>query len=80
MAINPIAGSALQGIHRAFQGLKRNASSIAAEVAKPEEPAATTDFNRSVVEMKQHETQAKASAKALQAYSDTLGTLLDIRA
>jgi hypothetical protein len=80
MAVNPIGGSALQGIQRGFQGLRRAAADIAGGVKQGGETAATTDFNRALVELQQSEIQTKSSAKALKAYNETLGTLLDIKA
>ncbi len=76
MTIGPIVTTAYQGLQRGLQGMRRNAEGIARTTAT--EPSG--DFSREIVEMKQHATQAKASTKALKAYNETLGTLLDIRA
>jgi len=80
MHINPISGTAVQGIQRGFQGLRRAAVGIAQGVSEPDAVASTTDFARSLVEMRQGDVQARSSLRALRAYNDTLGTLLDVRA
>ena len=80
MAIDTVAGSGVLGIQRGTQGLRRSASAVARNVARTDSPAPTGDYARSLVEMKQHEVQAKASTRALKAYNENLGTLLDIRA
>ena len=76
MAISSISGSAVQGIQRSVQGLRR----AAVQVAQGVDPAKPVDYSRSLVEMKQHAVQVKASTRALKAYNETLGTLLDIKA
>lgn len=80
MAINSISGSALNGMQRGMQGIRRSAADIAQPITKTASAKDTLDFARSVVEMKQHEIQTKASARALQAHNDALGTLLDVEA
>jgi hypothetical protein len=77
MAIAPLGTTALQGIQRGMQGLRRAAVQVAQQGSRP---AAGSDFARSMVEMKQHAVQAKASTRALKAYNDSMGTLLDIKA
>lgn len=76
MAIGPLPTTAIQGLQRGMQGVRRSATSI----ARTEATAQSPDFSREIVEMKQHATQAKASTRAIKAYNETLGTLLDIRA
>ncbi len=78
MAIAPLGTTALHGIQRGMQGLRRTAVQVAQQGTRPD--AADGDFARSMVEMKQHAVQAKASTRALKAYNDTMGTLLDIKA
>ncbi len=78
MAIAPLGSSALHGIQRGMQGLRRAATQVARQGAPSN--AAEGDFARSMVEMKQHAVQAKASTRALKAYNDSMGTLLDIKA
>ncbi len=76
MAIAPIPNTALQGLQRGIQGVRRSAS----EIARVEPTGSNGDFSREIVEMKQHANQARASSRAVKAYNETLGTLLDIRA
>jgi hypothetical protein len=77
MSIAPIGQTAFSGIQRGTQGVRRAAAQVAQQVVQP---APSGDFARSMLEMKQHAIQAKASTRALKAYNDTLGTLLDIKA
>ena len=78
MAIAPIGTSSLHGIQRGMQGLRRAAVKVAQQSTQPD--TASGDFARSMVEMKQHALQAKASTRALKAYNDNMGSLLDIKA
>ena len=80
MTIDSLPGSALLGIQRGLYGMRRNALDIARNVEGIDASTPTSDFARSLVEMKQHEIQARASTRTLQAYNDTVGTLLDVRA
>jgi hypothetical protein len=72
--------SAMQGIQRGVGTVSQAATEIARSVAQPQEAESATDFTRSVVDMRQGELQAKASGRAMQAYGDTIGTLLDVQA
>lgn len=76
MAINSISGSPTYGIQRGMQGIRR----AAVEITQGIKPDGNTNYARSMVEMQQHALQAKASTRALKAYNETLGTLLDIEA
>lgn len=78
MAIGPINYSAPLGIQRGLHGMHRAALNMVQPATGPD--AEGGDFARSMVEMKQHAVQAKASTRALGAYHETMGTLLDIRA
>jgi flagellar hook-associated protein FlgK len=71
-------GSALAGIDRGFQGIRRVASEIAS-VQKSQQPQ-PTDLSRAMVEMQQHAHQAKASVKVMKTADQMLGTLFDERA
>ncbi len=76
MAIAPISTTALQGLQRGIRGVHRSATAI----VRTEPASSSGDFSREIVEMQQHGTQAKASSRAVKAYNETLGTVLDIRA
>ncbi|MES9940937.1 MAG: hypothetical protein ABW104_06080 [Candidatus Thiodiazotropha sp. 6PLUC2] len=75
MGINSITGTALQGIHKGLQGMRRVASEIAStnqtQQTKPK------DLSRSMVEMQQHANQIKAQVKTIKAADEVLGTLID---
>lgn len=74
--IGKIGNIAVQGIHRATQGLERSASAI----ARAGRSGSTADMTRAMVELKQHEQAAKANIKTLQAADKTIGSLLDVKA
>jgi hypothetical protein len=80
MVNNSVTSTAVHGIQSGLQEFRRVAAKIARGVGKNEQPMATTDYTRSVAELKQHELQTSASAKAFKAYNDSLGSLLDERA
>ncbi|MCB1759192.1 MAG: hypothetical protein KDI68_05340 [Gammaproteobacteria bacterium] len=71
MAITPINGSALQGISRGLQGMRRSA----AEIAHP-----AKDSVRALVELHQHAQHTSASVKVLQTADQVIGSLLDVKA
>jgi hypothetical protein len=75
MGINSITGSALQGIHKGLQGMRRVATDIAS--ANQVEETKPKDLSRSMVEMQSHANQIKAQVKTIQAADAALGTLID---
>ncbi|MCU7906950.1 MAG: hydrolase [Candidatus Thiodiazotropha sp. (ex Epidulcina cf. delphinae)] len=77
MGINSITGSALQGIQKGFQGMRRLASEVAG--TQQTNRAKPTDLSRAMVELKQHANQTKAQVKTLKTANDMLGTLFDER-
>ena len=79
MAITPITGTALQGIQRGLQGMRRNA----AEIASPGQASTTfpaKDGVRAMVELHQNAHQATASLTVFRAADQMIGSLLDIKA
>lgn len=79
MAINSITGTALQGIQRGLQGLRRNASEIAsAQNMNPATPS--KDLTRSLVELHQNELYTTINIKTLKTADQVIGTLLDVKA
>lgn len=81
MAIDSIGSTALQGIQRGFQGLQRTAADVASSAQQAQKVGASgNNLEHSLVELPQHANQVKASSKALEAYQDSLGSLLDVRA
>ncbi len=79
MAINSVTGSALQGIQRGLQGLRRNAAEIAsAQHMNPGIP--NKDLTRSLVELHQNELYTTVNIKTLKTADQVIGTLLDVKA
>lgn len=77
--VNSISGNAALGIQRGLTGIRKVASEIAG-VPQNRAVSQPSDLTRSLVELKQHAHQTKASIKALKTADQVLGTLLDIRA
>ena len=77
MEIGSAFSNGLAGIHTGLEGLAQNAFDIArAPVAEQNgEPDQVVD---ALIESKQNLTQVQASAKVVQAASDTIGSILDI--
>lgn len=70
--------SAMQGIHRGMEGMRRNAAEIAStDQLQDSNPVAMTE---AMVELRANATQVEASAGALKIIEETIGTILDIRA
>jgi flagellar hook protein FlgE len=79
MAINSVTGSALLGIQRGMQGLRRNAAEIAsAQHMNPGIP--NKDLTRSLVELHQNELYTTVNIKTLKTADQVIGTLLDVKA
>lgn len=71
----------IQGIHQGMNALRQNAQAIASATAQPQEKG--IDVNQvsdSLVDLKLNELQVDASVEVIQAASDMIGTLLDIKA
>jgi flagellar hook protein FlgE len=79
MAINSVTGSALQGIQRGLQGLRRNASEIAS-AQNMQTGSPSQDMTRSLVELHQNKLYTLANVKTLKTADQIIGTLLDIKA
>lgn len=80
MIIKSINGSALQGIQRGLQGIRRNAGEIASARQMRGSTSDTVDLTRALVEMKQASSQTTASVKVLRTADQMIGTLLDVKA
>lgn len=70
--------SAMSGIQRGMDGLKKNAADIAS--AKQLDSENPVDQTQSLVEMRENRTQVEASAKALQTINQTLGSIINVKA
>ncbi len=75
MSAIPAFQSGLAGIQSGMQSLNRNASKI----ANADTLQSGGDFTEPLVNMIRDEHQVKASAKVIEASSNMMGTLLDIR-
>jgi hypothetical protein len=79
MAINSITGTALQGIQRGLQGVRRNAGEIAS-VQNMSPTATGKNLTRSLVELHQNELYTTINVKTLKTADQVIGTLLDVKA
>lgn len=76
MKIASAMNSALQGIRRGMEGLDRNAAQIASAEQMQGEAAPT----QPLVESKLNRLQVEASAKAMRAIDEAIGSLFDDKA
>ena len=77
MAIGSILNNGVMGIHKGFSQLNKASANIA-QLSVSEDPA--SDLTKSGVDLLQGKLQVQASAKVLQTASDTIGSLIDIKA
>ncbi len=84
MAISSVMNTGLQGVTRGIQGMQRNADNIARMGIRDEQGdiqgVNSADAAESMVGLKQNELQVKAAAEVVKTASDTIGTILDIKA
>lgn len=79
MGVLSVQTSAVQGIQRGLDGLRKNA----AEIASAEELAdkgKDTNLENSLVDLTQNKVQVQASAKVVSAMDQVIGTLIDTHA
>ena len=67
--------SAVTGINRGMDGMRRNAQAIASQGTS--EPVSVKAVTESLVDLKSNSLQVEASAKVLSTQNEILGTLLD---
>ncbi|MCP3668922.1 MAG: hypothetical protein GY814_00485 [Gammaproteobacteria bacterium] len=79
MAINSATSSALLGIQRGVQGIRRNASNIASAQNLSGQNS-TKDITRSLVEMHENKLYTVANTNTLKTMDQVIGTILDIKA
>lgn len=81
MEIRPAFQSGIEGFQRATQRAAEASQQIAqAGLTETESTQPEQDLVKPVVELKQAEQQAAASAKVIETENRVLGSLLDIRA
>ena len=78
MAIGSVMSSGALGIQRGMQGLDRNAAEIASESVR-QQSAVADNVTAQLLDSLQNRTQVEASTKVVQAGSDTLGTIIDLK-
>jgi hypothetical protein len=76
--ISSVMNSGVYGIQRGNEMLNRSADQIA-KANMPPEQGGPESIEKSVVEQSLAKNQVQASAKVVQAGSDMLGTLIDIK-
>ncbi len=77
MAIGPINNSALFGIHRGLDNMRKSAAKIASAQQMDPATGRGQDLARTLVELHESSHYTKASIKALKTENETLGFLLD---
>lgn len=77
MAIGSVLNNGVMGIQKGFSQLNKASANIA-QVSVSEDPM--KDITESAVDLLQGKVQVQASAKVLQTASDTIGSLIDIKA
>ena len=75
--VGSILNNGVMGIQKGFSQLNKASANIA-QVSVSDDP--TRDLTESAVGLLQGKIQVQASAKVLQTASDTIGSLIDIKA
>lgn len=78
--INSIINAGAAGLQRSSQSLNSAAQEIASAGATRKESSGPQDLVEPLVELKREQQIFDASAKVVQVGTDTLGSLLDIKA
>ena len=79
MGVLSVQNSAVQGIQRGLDGMRKNAAEIAS-ADQLNQAGNETDLAGAMVEMNQNKVQVQASAKVVSALDEMVGTLIDTRA
>ena len=79
MAVLSVQSSAVLGIQRGLDDMRKNAADIAS-TDQLSNAGQETDIVSSLVDMKQNQVQVQASAKVVSAIDEVLGTIIDTRA
>ncbi|HHJ80228.1 MAG TPA: hypothetical protein ENJ65_01190 [Candidatus Tenderia electrophaga] len=86
MSTIPAFDSGLQSIQNGMNGLKRNAHQIATAKSSaiadngPAQAAGVNNVTEPLIDMKMNKLQVEMGAKVIQAGSDMIGSLLDVKA
>lgn len=79
MGVLSIQSSAVQGIQRGLDGMRKNAAEIAS-ADQLNQAGKETDLVGAMVGMQQNKIQVQASAKVVSTLDEVVGTLIDTRA
>ncbi len=83
MGVLSVQSSAVQGIQRGLDGMRKDAAEIASadQLNKAgQETESATDLTGALVDLKQNQVQVQASAKVVSALDEVIGTIIDTRA
>lgn len=76
MAVLSVQSSAVLGIQRGLDDMRKNAADIAS-ADQLNNAGQETDIVNSLVDLKQNQVQIQASAKVVSAVDEVIGTLID---
>jgi hypothetical protein len=79
MGVLSVQSSAVQGIQRGLDGLRKDAAEIAS-ADQLSKAGQESDLNGALVDLKQNQVQVQASAKVVSALDEVLGSIIDTRA
>jgi len=79
MGVLSVQSSAVLGIQRGLDGMRKDAAEIAS-ADQLNNAGQETDLVDSLVSLKQNQIQVQASAKVVSAMDEVMGTIIDTRA
>lgn len=79
MGVLSVQSSAVLGIQRGLDGMRKDAADIAS-ADQLNNSGQETDVVESLVSLKQNQVQVQASAKVVSAVDEVLGSIIDTRA
>lgn len=79
MGVLSVQSSAVLGIQRGLDGMRKDAADIAS-ADQLNNAGQETDMVESLVSMKQNQIQVQASAKVVSALDEVLGSIIDTKA
>jgi len=83
MGVLSVQSSAVQGIQRGLDGMRKDAAEIASadQLNKAgQETASASDLTGALVDLNQNKVQVQASAKVVSALDEVIGSIIDTRA
>lgn len=79
MGVLSIQSTAVQGIQRGLDGMRKNAAEIAS-ADQLNQAGQETDLAGALVNLQQNKVQVQASAKVVSTLDEVIGSLIDTRA